>query len=284
MNESGRVGTILNDRYRLDRELGRGGVGEVFQGYDLLLNRVVAVKVLLSANLDAEGRNNLLSEARAVAQLNHPNIVAVYDAGESGGSPFVVMEYLEGDTLHIRPPADENAVVNYGMQICAALEEAHTHGIIHRDLKPENVILNENGLIKLTDFGLARSLASRMTQEGSLTGTVFYISPEQAMGKPLDGRTDLYALGVMFYEFLTGQLPFTADDPLAVISKHINQEPKPPAELASGLSPSLEAITLKLLAKDADERFGSAAEVRNVLEDYLSGLEFRGKPKIQLQP
>jgi len=279
MSASLQIGSQLNKRYRLDRVLGKGGMGEVYQGYDQLLDRVVAVKILQSARMDEAAKNNLLNEARAVAKLNHPNIVAVYDAGESQGSPYVVMEYLEGDSLHARPPANEQEVVLFGIQICAALEEAHTHGIVHRDLKPENVILNENGIIKLTDFGLARSLDSRMTQEGSLTGTVFYVSPEQALGRPLDGRTDLYALGVMLYEFLTGQLPFSADDPLAIISRHINQEPEPPSSLVPGLPPSLEAVTMKLLAKNADERFGSAAEVRNVLEDYLSGQEYRSKPR-----
>jgi predicted ATPase/predicted Ser/Thr protein kinase len=274
------IGQTLNNRYRLDRELGRGGMGAVYQGFDLLLNRVVAVKLLVSTDLDTQGKNDLLNEARAVAQLNHPNIVSVFDAGESADIPFVVMEYIEGDSLHDKPPADTAAIIHSALQICAALDEAHAHGIVHRDLKPENVITNENGLVKLTDFGLARSLADRMTQEGTLTGTVFYISPEQALGKPLDGRTDLYALGVMLYELFTGRLPFTAREPLAVIAQHINEKPQPPTEIIPAIPPALEAIILKLLAKHPDERFKSASEVRDVLEDFLAGIEYHPKPRV----
>ena len=263
------AGKTLNERYRLDRELGRGGMGSVFQGYDLLLNRVVAVKMVMSANLEPHDKETLLNEARAVAQLNHPNIVSVYDAGQSGDTPFIVMEYLEGQSLHERPPQNENELLRYGMQICAALEEAHQHGIIHRDLKPENVIMNVNGLIKLTDFGLARSLSSRMDQEEDLTGTVFYISPEQALGKPLDGRTDLYSLGVMLYEFETGRLPFSGSDPLAVIAKHINDQPQPPGEINGREQQELDGLILKLLAKDPQNRYGSAAEVYRELGSFL---------------
>lgn len=270
------IGNTLNNRYRLDRELGRGGMGTVFQGYDLLLNRVVAVKMVMSGNLEQQDKEDLLNEARAVAQLNHPNIVSVYDAGQSGEIPFVVMEYIQGYSLHDKPPADDNEILRYGMQICAALEEAHQHGIVHRDLKPENVILNDSGLIKLTDFGLARSLSTRMDQEEDLTGTVFYISPEQALGKPLDGRTDLYSLGVMLYEFAAGRLPFTGKDPLEVISQHINDLPQPPGEINSRQRLSFEGLILKLLAKDPEERFSSATEVYQELETYLSRLSRTG--------
>jgi len=269
------AGKIINKRYRIDRELGQGGMGTVYQGYDLLLDRVVAVKVLTSSKLGTEGKNRLLDEARAVAKLNHPNIVSVYDAGQADGTPYVVMEYIEGDSLHDRPPVDVAEITRIALQICAALEEAHVHGIVHRDLKPENVIITENNLVKLTDFGLARSLATRMSQEGTLTGTVFYISPEQALGKPLDGRTDLYALGIMLYEFTTGKLPFSADEPLAVIAQHIHELPALPSTVVPGISNALEKIILKLLAKDPEERFGSAAEVQDVLQDFLSGIEPR---------
>ena len=243
------IGTVLNGRYRLDRELGQGGMGTVYEAYDLLLNRVIAVKLLSSKKLGTEGRNRLLSEARAVAQLNHPNIVSVFDAGETDDIPYVVMEYIHGESLHVHPPKNTDEIIRAALQICDALEEAHTHGIVHRDLKPENVIMTENGLAKLTDFGLARSLATRMSQESTLTGTVFYISPEQALGKPLDGRTDLYALGVMLYEFTTGQLPFQADDPLAVIARHIHEEPIRPSQYQPDISAIFEEIILKLLVQ-----------------------------------
>ena len=205
-------------------------MGTVYEAFDLLLNRTVAVKVLSSKSLGTEGKNHLLSEARAVAQLNHPNIVSVFDAGETNDMPYVVMEYIHGESLHTQPPKNTDEIIKVALQICDALEEAHNHGIVHRDLKPENVIMADNGLAKLTDFGLARSLATRMSQDGTLTGTVFYISPEQALGKPLDGRTDLYALGIMLYEFSTGQLPFQSDDPLATIAQHIHEEPIRPSQ------------------------------------------------------
>ena len=194
----------------------------------------------------------------------------MYDAGETDNLTYVVMEYIHGESLYAQPPKNTEEIIRVALQICNALEEAHNHGIVHRDLKPENVIMTENGVAKLTDFDLARSLASRMSQEGSLTGTVFYISPEQALGKPLDGRTDLYALGVMLYEFTTGNLPFHADDPLAVIAQHIHEDPVHPSQHTPDISAIFEEIILKLLAKNPDERFSSAAETRSALEDLLS--------------
>ncbi len=264
------LGTVLNNRYRLDRELGQGGMGTVYEGFDQLLDRVVAVKVLTSKSLGTEGKNRLLAEARAVAKLNHPNIVSVFDAGEDQSLPYVVMEYLQGLSLHEKPPAGLDEIKQVAQQICDALGEAHIHGIVHRDLKPENVIMTEGGLAKLTDFGLARSLSSRMSRETSLTGTVFYISPEQALGKPLDGRTDLYALGVMLYEFSTGQLPFSVGDPLAVIAQHIHEAPRRPGEINADLPPVFEEIILKLLAKDPQDRFASAADLKAALQNFSS--------------
>jgi predicted ATPase/Tfp pilus assembly protein PilF/predicted Ser/Thr protein kinase len=266
--------SLLNDRYRLDRELGEGGMGKVYQGYDQLLDRIVAVKVLSASALNPQGSIRLLEEARAVARLNHPNIVAVFDAGQDGDLPYIVMEYIQGNSLHEKPPENNEQMLEIGIQVCSALDEAHANGIIHRDLKPENVILNESGIAKLTDFGLAKTLSSRMTQEGTLTGTAFYLSPEQALGKPLDGRTDLYSLGVMMYEFSTGELPFTADDTLTVISKHIHEDPVPPGQLTPDIHPSLEGIILKLLAKDPEQRFNTAKEVQQALEKMLRGEAF----------
>ncbi|MBM3137415.1 MAG: tetratricopeptide repeat protein, partial [Chloroflexi bacterium] len=185
--------------------------------------------------------------------------------------PYVVMEYLHGLSLHDKPPADLNETLRVTLQICDALEEAHIHGIVHRDLKPENVIITDGGLIKLTDFGLARSLSSRMSQEAALTGTVFYISPEQALGRPLDGRTDLYSLGVMLYEFTTGQLPFTADDPLAVIAQHIHEQPRRPIDMAPDIPPVFEEIILKLLSKKVEDRFSTANELKEALTDLSAG-------------
>jgi len=265
---------VLNNRYRLDRELGEGGMGKVYQGYDMLLDRVVAVKVLSTDPLNPQGSHHLIDEARAVARLNHPNIVAVFDAGQDGDLPYIVMEYIVGESLHDKPPEDLGQILQIATQVCAALEEAHAHGIIHRDLKPENVILNDTGLAKLTDFGLAKMLTSRLTQEGTLTGTAFYLSPEQALGKPLDGRSDLYALGVMLYEFSTGELPFTADDTLAVVVKHIHEDPIPPSQINPEIQPALEGIILKLLAKEPEYRFDSAMETQLAIEGVLQGGPF----------
>jgi serine/threonine-protein kinase len=218
------IGTTLLDRYRIDAELGRGGVGVVYRARDLFLERDVAVKILEKSGgtgLDTEARLRLLHEARAAAQLNHPNIVTVFDAGQSGELHFIIMELVEGRSLQEQRPELLAEALSIGQQVCAALQHAHTHGIIHRDLKPGNVILAADGTAKLTDFGLARSIASHITIEGKIVGTVFYLPPEQAMGKEVDARTDLYALGVMLYELVTGRLPFTADEPLAVISQHL---------------------------------------------------------------
>jgi len=271
------IGTLLNDRYRLDRELGRGGMGAVYQGYDLLLGRIVAVKVLLDEELTEESTRQLLFEAQAVAKLNHPNIVSVYDAGQAEGVPFIVMEYIVGESLHQFHPDEPEEIARVCIQICDALEEAHSHGIIHRDLKPENVILSEGGLAKLTDFGLAQALSARMNPDGTLTGTVFYISPEQALGKSIDGTTDLYALGVMMYEFASGQLPFLDEDPLAVISMHINKPPQRPGEINERIPSDFEEIIMKLLSKKSSGRFTSAADTRSDLEAFLRG-HSRGRP------
>lgn len=255
------IDTLLLNRYRLDAELGRGGMGVVFRAHDTLLDRDVAVKVLSATVLGSQGRARLLHEAQAAAQLNHPNVVGVYDAGEADSVPFIVMELVEGESLFSHQPATLDETLSLARQMCAALDHAHAHGIIHRDLKPENVLITPDGIAKLTDFGLARSGASRVTTEGVLIGTVFYMAPEQALGQPIDGRADLYALGVMLYELTTGRLPFTADDPLLIISQHIHVPVEPPHILRADFPPALEAIILKLLAKTPEDRFASAREV-----------------------
>ena len=207
------TGLVLNERYRLDAELGRGGMGVVYRARDLLLERDVAIKVLSGPDLDSGHQAYLLSEARASAQLNHPNIASIYDAGVDSGMPFIVMELVNGGPLDVaqfapytgpeptpegesssparQPSPALRSTVSIARQICAALEHAHAHGIIHRDLKPENVLLTQEGTAKLVDFGLARSLASRMTVEGAIVGSVYYLAPELALGQDFDGRADL---------------------------------------------------------------------------------------------
>ena len=262
------IGTTLQNRYRLDAELGRGGMGVVYRAYDTLLDRAVAVKVLSEKGLGTEGRARLLREARAAAQLNHPGIVSVYDAGEAEGAPFIVMELVDGAPLHHRSPRAFDDIVLVALQICDALDHAHRHGIVHRDLKPENVLISTYQLptVKLTDFGLARSVASRLTTEGSVTGTIYYLAPEQALNQPVDGRADLYALGVMLYEMTTGRLPFDADDPIAVIAQHLHAPVVPPSTYAPSIPPALDALIVRLMSKSPDDRPASAADVMQALD------------------
>lgn len=257
--------TILNDRYQLREELGRGGMGEVYRAHDKVLDRQVAVKLLGDSGLGTEGRQRMLREAQAIAKLNHPNIVQVFDAGELEGSPYIVMELVEGDSLDQRPPKDLAATVEIARQICAALEHAHQHDIVHRDLKPENVVIADDGSAKLMDFGLARSLASRMTVEGEISGTVFYLAPELALGKDYDGRADLYSLGVMLYELAAGELPFTQGDPLTIISQHIHADVVPLRNKQAEVPPLFEQLVMQLLSKDPDDRPESAAAFEQLL-------------------
>ena len=269
------IGVLLNGRYRLEADLGGGGMGRVYSAHDTLLDRHVAVKVLSASALGAEGRARLLREAQAAAGLNHPNIVSVYDAGEAevpgsvGTVPFIVMELVEGDSLRASPPVSLEEIVDVACQICAALEHAHASGVVHRDLKPENVLLLPDGTAKLVDFGLARTAASRLTAEGTILGTVYYIAPEQALGQEIDGRTDLYALGITLYEWTAGQLPYEGDDPVALIGQHLHAPVVPPREHNPEMAPALDALIVQLMSKRPEDRPASAAEVQQVLEALL---------------
>jgi ABC-type transport system substrate-binding protein len=258
--------SVLNNRYRLDAELGHGATGVVYRAHDTLLGRDVAVKLYVPLKPGLEGQANLLDEAQAVAQLNHPNIVGLYDVGEAGGQRFIVTELAEGETLHTCPPDTLEGVLDVAKQVCAALDHAHGQGIVHRDLKPEHVIVDSAGRAKLTDFGMARPVATRITSEGLIVGTVFYLAPELALGRRFDGRADLYALGVMLYELTTGELPFTARDQMAVISQHLHAPVVPPRARRADIPPGLEALIVRLLSKDPLDRPASAAEVSEMLE------------------
>ncbi len=258
--------SILNDRYQLGKQLGSGGMGTVYRAHDKTLDRDVAVKVLSASGLGTAGRDRLLNEAQAIAKLSHSNIVSVFDAGEEDGYPYIVMEVIEGASLHDHPPEDMQGIVRVAAQVCAALDHAHTHGVVHRDLKPENMLIAEEGTAKLMDFGIARSVASRMTTEGEIVGTVFYLAPEIAMGQDFDGRADLYSLGVMLYELTTGELPFAQGDPLAVISQHIHASVVPPRAKNEAVPPRLDNLILELMEKSPENRPASAGEVQKMLE------------------
>ena len=253
------AGVHLNERYRLDTLIGQGSMGEVYRAHDTALLRDVAVKVLSAQSLGTSGRARLLNEAQYIARLSHPNIVTVHDVGEHVGTPFIVMEYIDGQTLYEAMPADLETILAIAIDICSALEHAHAQGIIHRDIKPENVLLDGDSSAKLMDFGIAFSTASRLTQEGTLMGTVFYIAPEQALGKEIDARADLYSLGVVLYELVCGRLPFEADDPLAVITQHLHAPLVPPRAVKDDLPEGLNELIVRLLGKDVDDRPGSAS-------------------------
>jgi tetratricopeptide (TPR) repeat protein len=264
-------GTILRERYRLDSEIGRGGMGAVFRATDLELQREVAVKLISAQNSDS--RERLLREARAAAALNHPHIVTIHDVGEIDGFPFLVMEYVSGPRLSQARPTDFSRVVAIAVQICDALEHAHNNQIVHRDLKPDNVLLSgtsDSSTVKLADLGLALpAYAARISRAGIIVGTAAYMAPEQALGQTVDGRADLYALGVLLYELTTGRVPFHGDDPLTIVSQHVHAPVVPPRVLRSDIPPVLETIIVRLLAKDPAQRFSSAAETRAALLESL---------------
>jgi ABC-type oligopeptide transport system substrate-binding subunit len=258
---------VLQDRYELVNVIGHGGMGTVVRGHDLLLDRDIAVKVLTNPKLKEEAQKRLLREAQAAAKLNHPNIVSIHDAGFHKDIPFIVMELVEGEPLHRTHLEGLDEMIQIAVQICDALEHAHGEKIVHRDLKPDNVIITPDGHAKLTDFGLARSISSRLTTDGIIEGTVQYMAPEQALGKDIDHRTDLYSLGVMLYEMATGKLPFQADEPLQIITQHLHIQAVPPSALKPDLPASLDKLIVKLLKKDLADRPATASSVRIALEE-----------------
>ncbi len=260
------IGSILNDRYLLQSELGRGGMGVVYRARDTLLERDVAVKVVAGTGLGTEGRDRLLQEARAAARLSHPHIVAVYDVGQSDGAAFIVMEVVAGHSLREHQSQDLADMLDITEQICLALEAARERGVIHRDLKPENVLVDRMGVVKLMDFGLARVTGrSRLTREGALMGTFNYLAPEIIMGHEASHQSDLYALGVMLYELVAGRRPFAGESATAVLSQHIYAPVVPPSTYDEKIPPALDALIIQLLRKEPGDRPASAAEVREAL-------------------
>ncbi|HEY9373570.1 protein kinase domain-containing protein [Streptomyces sp.] len=287
--ESWGVGGLVGDgRYRLTHRLGRGGMAEVFAAEDVRLGRTVAVK-LLRADLaeDPVSKARFTREAQSVAGLNHHAIVAVYDSGEdvvAGQSvPYIVMELVEGRTIRdllisAEAPGPEQALIIVS-GVLEALAYSHQHGIVHRDIKPANVIITNTGAVKVMDFGIARALhgaQSTMTQTGMVMGTPQYLSPEQALGKAVDHRSDLYATGCLLYELLALRPPFTGETPLSVVYQHVQDTPIPPSEVADGAPPELDGLVMRSLAKDPDDRFQSAEEMRGLIQYGLQMLQQQG--------
>jgi len=264
---------VLGERYRLVRHLARGGMAEVYVAEDKLLNRTVAVKVLFPELAHDEAFvERFRREARAAASLNHHNIVSVYDFGEDEGSWFIVMEYVEGPNLReiIRSDGqmDPAQAAELGAEVAAALAAAHAQGIIHRDVKPANVLIaDDTGTVKVADFGIARAAGARqgLTMPGTVLGTATYLSPEQAQGAEVDFRTDVYSLGMVLYEMLAGKPPFTGDSPVAVAYQQLNQTAPPPSTHNPDVPPALDAIVMKAMSKNPDERQASADEIRDEL-------------------
>ncbi|MEE6169871.1 MULTISPECIES: Stk1 family PASTA domain-containing Ser/Thr kinase [unclassified Mycolicibacterium] len=280
----------LSDRYELGEILGFGGMSEVHLARDQRLHRDVAVKVL-RADLarDPSFYLRFRREAQNAAALNHPAIVAVYDTGEAetpnGPLPYIVMEYVDGVTLrdivHNDGPIPPRRAIEIIADACQALNFSHQHGIIHRDVKPANIMISKNNAVKVMDFGIARALAdvNSVTQTAAVIGTAQYLSPEQARGESVDARSDVYSLGCVLYEILTGEPPFIGDSPVAVAYQHVREDPVPPSTRHPGIPPELDAVVLKALAKNPDNRYQSAAEMRADLVRVHSG-EAPDAPKV----
>src|SRR5204862_8070288 len=255
------IGTLLSGRYRLESKLGSGGMSTVFLARDETLERWVAVKVMHREISDQPDQlERFRREARAVAQLSHPNVVAVIDAGEDGGFPYIVLEFVEGETLKQRIdrlgrlPVDEAAA--YAIEIGRGLAAAHARRMVHRDLKPQNVLIDGEGRAKVTDFGIARSLESDgLTKTGRVLGTTDYVAPEQAMGQGVDARSDIYALGVLLYEMVTGDVPFKAETVVGVAMKHVNEEMPDVQQRRPEISSALAAVIERATAKDPKRRY-----------------------------
>ncbi|HEY6835032.1 MAG TPA: Stk1 family PASTA domain-containing Ser/Thr kinase [Gaiellaceae bacterium] len=272
------IGTVFDGRYRIERKLGTGGMADVYLAEDQELGRRVAIKILNDRHAaDDQFVERFRREASNAAGLSHPNIVSVYDRGTAEGTYYIAMEYLDGRSLKElivgRGPAPVKTAVEYARQILAAVGFAHRHGIVHRDIKPHNVLVaGDEGRLKVTDFGIARSGASQMTEVGSIIGTAQYLSPEQARGAPVDQTSDLYSVGVVLYELLTGQVPFTGDTPLEIAMKHLSEVPKPPSELRPEVPHDLDLVVLRALAKDPADRYQTAEEMDKDLERVLAGM------------
>jgi eukaryotic-like serine/threonine-protein kinase len=270
------IDSLFDGRYRIVRKLGAGGMANVYLAEDQELGRRVAIKILNDRHAnDDQFVERFRREAKNAAALTHPNIVSIYDRGEAEGTYYIAMEYLDGRSLKelivSRGPAPVNVALEYARQILGALRFAHRHGIVHRDIKPHNVLVDGEGRLKVTDFGIARAGASQMTEAGSIVGTAQYLSPEQAHGNAVDQRSDLYSLGVVLYELLTGVAPFQGDTPVEIAMKHLSQAAEPPSALRPDIPHELDWVVMRALAKDPGERYQSAEEMDADLERVARG-------------
>jgi eukaryotic-like serine/threonine-protein kinase len=261
---------LLAGRYRLERVVGRGGMADVHAAHDEVLDRPVAVKLLAPRFLDdAQFIDRFRREAQAAASLNHPNIVAVFDTGTHEGRPFIVMELVRGRSLQQAIAAGgltEDRALEVCAEVCSALQFAHQRGLVHRDVKPGNILLADDGTVKVTDFGIARAIdADTVTQTAAVLGTAAYLSPEQAQGLPVDARSDIYSLGVVLYEVLTGAQPFQGDSAVTVAYQHVQELPRPPRDFDPSISSAAEAIAVRAMAKNPANRYADADAMRDDL-------------------
>ena len=270
------TGQKLNNRYLVGERIGLGGMAEVYQGQDTVLGRTVAIKVMLPQYAeDPQFTARFRQEAASAANLQSPYIVNVYDWGQETSTSFIVMEFVRGSDLKSaiqqRGAINQRKVAEIGSQVCQALSVAHGLDIIHRDIKPQNIMVQPDGNVKVMDFGIARAKNSVMAKTDAVLGTAHYISPEQAQGKELTAASDIYSLGVVLYEAVTGQLPFDGPDAVSVAMKQVNEEPNPPRDIMPQIDPNLEAIIMKAMSKDPLQRFSTAREMRRCLNDFLAG-------------
>ena len=271
-------GTIIDGRYRVGARIGTGGMADVYLAEDLQLGRQVALKILHRRFAeDQEFVERFRREASSAAGLSHPNVVHVFDRGEWDGTYYIAMEYLPGESLKtlVRRggPVDPATAIDYVIQILRAARFAHQRGVIHRDLKPHNVIVDDEGRVRVTDFGIARAGASDMTQTGSIMGTAQYLSPEQAQGHAVSAASDIYAIGIVLYELLTGTLPFDGETAVTIALKQVSEAPMPPSAVNPAVPAALDAVVLRALAKDPQERFADAGDFIAALEQVRAGLD-----------